>query len=211
MCRWIHAFRRQENAKGKPDGKLDIQDCGIRDQIIELALKPSKRLPVTLPQLALGSASMGSGGALIITILAKVPLWTTLLAFAAYGCSVSALLWSRASPASRRQIVRRLKVGLIAGAFATAAYDGSRYLIVTAGSLNYWPFETFLLFGRSIAGAGLTRDEAYVVGTAYHCLNGLLFAVAYAFLLGRRHWLSGVAFAIVLEITVFSLYPVSAS
>jgi hypothetical protein len=163
-------------------------------------------LPTT-QQLLLTAAAMGSGGALIVTIITKVPLWETLLAFAVYGAFTAALLWARATAASRIQIARRLKAGLTAGALATVAYDASRYLLVTAASLKYWPFETFVIFGRSIAGEALTRGHAYAVGTLYHCVNGLFFAVAYAFLLGTRHWSWGVAFALVLEFTVFGLYP----
>ena len=153
---------------------------------------------ISLAQLVLGCAAMSSGGALVATILTRTPLWVTLLLFAIYGFLTGAFVWSRAATAERPNILRRLRIGCIAGVTATAAMDGWRLLLIVVIQFSvYSPFETFVLFGRSIAGPGLTHEAAFWVGAIYHCLNGTLFGVAYTFILGRRHWSFGIAFALV--------------
>lgn len=167
------------------------------------ALRPR----VTLAQLAIASAAMGSGGALVVTILTHAALWLTLTLFTLYAVTITAFFRALASAETRARILHRMRVGAVAGIFSTLAYDATRLVLVETMQWTYWPFETFVLFGRSIAGADLSRPEAYAVGTAYHCVNGILFAIAYACLFGGRHWAAGIAFALVLEATVYGLYP----
>ena len=73
--------------------------------------------------------------------------------------------------------------------------------------MKLWPFETFLIFGQLIIGVDASRTAAYVVGTSYHFLNGIMFAIAYCFILGGRGWQYGVIWALGLEAAMFTLYP----
>jgi hypothetical protein len=120
-----------------------------------------KVFPLAPSQLVLGGAAMGSGGALVVTIIAKTPRWATLLLFAIYGLSIAGFVWSRASTAGRLHIVRQAKFGCLAGVTATAAMDGWRVLLTVLIQFSaYAPFETFALFGQSIGGTGLTHESA---------------------------------------------------
>jgi hypothetical protein len=103
--------------------------------------------------------------------------------------------------------MRAVKAGAVASIAATIAYDLSRYILVTFGQMTYWPFKTFPIFGRLIAGEHLSLTEAYVVGTVYHCVNGLMFSIAYCLIFGYRHVGFAVAWALLLEATVLWLYP----
>ena len=152
--------------------------------------------------------AMGSGAALLMTILAGARLWSSLLIFGVYGVSVACYVWRGAPAPLRAKLLQRFKVGALAGALATAGYDLSRYALVSLGGLDYWPFESFVHFGRSIAGsAEISRAQAYLIGTIYHCWNGVFFAIAYATLFGGPPWLLGVIYSMVLEMVVFTLYP----
>lgn len=150
---------------------------------------------------------MFSGAALIFTILLTLPLWLTLLVTGAFAASAFATIWALSPPDRRELFAQRMRAGLIAGLVATALYDLSRWSLVEAGGLSYWPFKTFPIFGRLIAGAGLSLPQAYLVGTLYHVANGILFSIAYCLIFGRRHWGFAIAWAILLEATVLWLYP----
>jgi hypothetical protein len=92
--------------------------------------------------------------------------------------------WAVANSNARALIRKQLVIGALAGVVATAAYDLTRLSLTSPGPLNINPFETFGIFGRLIIGSGTSESLALAVGTAYHLLNGVAFAVAFCFLLG---------------------------
>jgi len=152
-------------------------------------------------------AAMASGIALVITILAKTSLALTLFCLGILAALTVALKWSSTPVQTRPFLKAQALTGIGAGFIATLAYDLSRLLIVTVGGLKFWPFETFVLFGRLIIGESASRTAAYIAGTAYHFLNGILFAVAYCFVFSNRNWKYGILWALGLEAGMFTLYP----
>lgn len=90
-----------------------------------------------------------------------------------------------------------MRVGVAAGLLGTLGYDLFRVpFVFGAGFRLLAPIESYgvLLLGAD-ASSGLT-DFA---GWTYHVSNGVLFGIAYAVLAFRRHWLWGLAWALVLE------------
>lgn len=150
---------------------------------------------------------MASGVALVIAVLAKTSLALMLLLLGGFAGFVFTLKWVRASSTERQLIRKKLVVGALAGLIATAAYDASRLLVVKLGGFHISPFKAFPLFGALILGEGAPASATYLIGTAYHLLNGMLFTVAYCFLFGNRNWKFGILWALGLEASMLMLYP----
>jgi hypothetical protein len=161
----------------------------------------------TLRTPATAAAALVSGAALVISILFRVPLGFALVVLGgAAGIAVACEL-SRINSHTRSWLRLRFTAGALAGVFSTAAYDGVRWLLVELGNLSYQPFEAFPFFGYAIVGRGAPASVALTVGTIYHYVNGILFAVFYCLLLGGRKWFFGVLWALALEALMFTLYP----
>jgi hypothetical protein len=158
-------------------------------------------------RVVLGLLFLASGVALVVYLVARVSLVLALALTVGVAVGSGALVWRRLAWPGRREAKRRLGVGMVAGLAATLTYDLARWLAVELGGLEFWPFEVFPLFGRLLVGSGAPVLVAVVVGTCYHLLNGVSFAVAYALILGDRGWLAGVAWAVALEALMLTLYP----
>lgn len=76
-----------------------------------------------------------------------------------------------------------------------------------AGRLPITPYEVWAIFGELIVGDGAPAALRFTVGTTYHVLNGMAFAVAYCFLFGGRHWRWGVGWGLGLEAAMLAIYP----
>lgn len=155
----------------------------------------------------LASAMMASGIALVVSILTGMPLWLSLGLLGGMAVLLVSLRWSQSGEAARRRLQAQLSTGLAAGLAATAAYDVSRFLLVRLGRLPLSPFETFGIFGQLILGGGRPGWLTFAIGTAYHLLNGVAFAIGYCFLLGGRSWKWGIAWGLALEAGMLALYP----
>lgn len=158
-------------------------------------------------QALLAAAMMASGIALIGSVLTGLPLWLTLGLLGMMAVLLVFLRWSQSNEVDRGALRAQLLTGVVAGLAATAAYDASRLLLVHFGSLPLSPFETFGIFGQLIVGNEGPTWLVYGVGTAYHVLNGICFAIGYCFLLGGRDWKWGVAWGMGLEAAMLALYP----
>jgi len=90
---------------------------------------------------------------------------------------------------------------------ATAAYDLTRLALVAVLGMDLRPFEAVPLFGQLLTGAPAHSPVAVAVGVAYHLSNGVGFGVAFAMVAGRRGIGAGVAWALVLEAIMLTLYP----
>jgi hypothetical protein len=155
----------------------------------------------------LGVAALSSGAALVTHILTAVSL-TTAVAFAgALMVATVAFHWRRAGPYARRWLRRRLAVGVLAGAVATAAYDGAKFILSRLDPSPYNPFEVVRVFGALLAGPAAPKVLAFAVGFAFHAYNGISFAVAYCLLFGRRGVWSGIMWGLFLESFQLVLYP----
>lgn len=159
------------------------------------------------PQILLAALSMTSGIALVIAVIFNTSLGLLLCLLGSFAGFTFALKWSRTSPQKKPFIKQRFLVGILSGAIATLGYDISRLLVVKFGRMPISPFETFNIFGQLIVGEHFPRFVTLSVGTAYHLFNGVMFGVAYCFILGKRGWQYGVIWALFLEVAMFSLYP----
>lgn len=166
----------------------------------------SRRRP-TRRWLGLALLPLGSGAALMVHILVPVSLGLALVVTGVIISIAGVLAWKRLPLAMRPEVLRRVRAGLLAGLLATLAYDLSRWVIVTVFHTTFWPFDIFPLFGRAIAGNGVSPDVATAIGVLYHYTNGLFFAVAYAILLAPRGWWTGLFWALGLETIMLALYP----
>ena len=150
---------------------------------------------------------LATGAALVVHILANVSLGLSLIGAAVIVVPLAALSWRRLTPEGRSALLQRTVIGLLTGLLATLCYDGSRWFVVTVFHDTFWPFDVFPVFGYAIAGSDISRNTAAIIGTVYHYGNGVLFAVAYAILLGPRGWWAGILWALGLETLMLSLYP----
>lgn len=155
----------------------------------------------------LGMASLFSGAALVFAVWFQLPLSLTLVCMGAFAALAVATRYSALDADARSATLRRLRCGLVAGLIATAGYDLWRLLLVKVAGFPIHPFETFRLFGVSIVGAGASLEAAYTVGTLYHLLNGVTFAVGYLLLFPQPRLLTAVIWALGLELAMFTVYP----
>ena len=125
-----------------------------------------------------------------------VPSILLLLVMAAYARWINAPVFLTA-----------LAVGLAGGFVGTLAYDGVRLLFRTLHLFNYDGFVAIYIFGGWITGRETTTVEAAIAGWTYHFWNGLSFGVFYVLTFGRRHWLYGAAYGVVMELCMLGLFP----
>jgi len=100
-----------------------------------------------------------------------------------------------------------LWVGLVAGLIGTLAYDGARWILTASNVFDYNGFKAILIFGSWITGQETHEVGAIWAGWIYHFWNGLSFGVFYTLMLGRRHWLFGVGYGLVMEVCMLGLFP----
>jgi hypothetical protein len=158
-------------------------------------------------QLLLTAAALTSGAALVVAIKVRINLGLTLVCLGAMAGTTFRLRWLKSDSERRRDIKARTRTGLVAGALATLGYDLSRLLIVTAAQMTFWPFHAFPQFGLLIIGQAASLWAAWTVGTIYHYVNGIAFAIGYCYLFGGRNWKWGIAWGLGLEAAMFTIYP----
>jgi hypothetical protein len=125
-----------------------------------------------------------------------IPSWLVLLALAAWGKKID-----------DRKFTSRLWVGLWVGLVATIAYDGVRFLVERGHLFGYNGFVPILMFGSWITGRPTSSLAAKLAGWSYHYWNGITFAIIYTLGLGKRHWLYGIGYAMLLECCMLGLFP----
>jgi hypothetical protein len=150
---------------------------------------------------------MSGGAGLVTHIIAGVslPLAAGVLLVAGVGAWAATLLWAPAS--TRRVFLSRVGAGLAGGLIATAAYDFVRYGTVAIFSLSFRPFHVWSVFGRLFIGPEPSDSAAFLVGGIYHVANGVAFSIAFALLVRRPNWRSGVLWGVGLELAMALLYP----
>jgi hypothetical protein len=153
------------------------------------------------------SLFMSTGAALLIYIVSGVSLLAAATLALVGAAMLGAAVWHRSTAHGRADLQRSLRVGMVAGLFATAAYDLTRYSLVKATDFTFWPFDIFTIFGQALVGVRYEGPLVTVAGIAYHLANGVGFAVAYTVLLGRRGVWAGVLWAMMLETIMVSVYP----
>ena len=150
---------------------------------------------------------LATGAGLLGFLIARASLWVGFAVVAMLGSGVVAVVWRGANEAQRALLLRRVRAGAIAGVCATAAYDASRYVLVTLFESPVWPFEAFPAFGGLLLGASAPYEPRLIAGAVYHVINGVGFAIAYALFSKRPRVLTGLIWALVLELFMVTLYP----
>lgn len=158
-------------------------------------------------RLVLGVAAMGSGAALLVAIFFGVSLAFTLLLFALFASFVFYLKYSNGRSADRLDLTARVDTGLLAGILATLVYDLFRVVLVKSLGLSFPPLGALPHFGHLLMGNGASMRAAWIAGSIYHYLNGITFSIAYCFAFGGLNWKWGIAWAMGLEIAMFTVYP----
>ena len=153
------------------------------------------------------ACALFSGASLVVAALLHWSLGTTLAAAGVFSFAVVAITMTAVTPRSRREFARRAVAGALGGIAGVAAYDVVRYLIVAGLHLQVRPFEALPLFGALIAGVTPQTTASWIIGTAYHYVNGIMFGVSYGVALGRTAWYLGIAWALGLEMLMLMLYP----
>lgn len=150
---------------------------------------------------------LSTGVALVVYVLSGVSLPAALGGVLLGASVVGAVIWRRRSQADRVELRRSLRAGVIAGLAATGAYDLVRYLLVKVARFEFWPFDVFAIFGQALVGPRLEGWFLTAIGGLYHLANGIGFALGYAIWAGRRGVWAGIAWALVLETFMVTLYP----
>lgn len=154
-----------------------------------------------------GAAALFSGAALVAHILSGVSLRLSLL-FTTLLLVGAVVMTLRRAPAEHRGRARRIAAaGVLAGVVATAAYDGTKYVLSIGVTTAFNPFEAIRAFGHLLAGPAASPALVIAAGAAFHLLNGISFGVAYAFLFRRRGLWSGIAWGLFLELFQLTLFP----
>lgn len=150
---------------------------------------------------------LATGASLLIYVISGVSLLAAVALSGAAVAAVGTYRWRQLLPPERIALRRAVRAGVIAGALATAAYDGFRYVIIEVLQLSFWPFDIFTHFGRALVGAAAPAALVTASGIAFHIANGLCFATFYAVAFGRTGVKGGVAWALCLEVMMVSVYP----
>jgi hypothetical protein len=153
------------------------------------------------------TCALFSGASLIVAVLAHWSLGVALAAAAVFAAAVAAFTVASVPVAARQEFARRALAGVLGGLAGVAAYDLVRFGLVAGLHLQVRPFEALPLFGALIAGYAPGSSASWIIGTAYHYLNGVLFGMSYGIALGRKAWTWGIVWALGLELLMLSLYP----
>jgi hypothetical protein len=148
-----------------------------------------------------------SGGALAIHIMGRVSLLGALAILLLGGGVLASVVLRSLPPYARTLLRQRAFAGLKAGLVAIVAYDITRYGIVAVLDLSFRPFHVFEIFGQLLLGENAPAAMALAAGTAYHFINGIGFGVAYLVFVRRPRVWNGIAWAMVLEVSMILLYP----
>jgi hypothetical protein len=153
-----------------------------------------------------GAAFMATGAALVVHILADVPLWLSAAMTVSVGGCVM-FLAVRRHPEGVAAGRRVIGAGAVAAFAALLAYDGIRMLVVTAFDYGIGPFDAFEHFGAGLIGASASEESRTVAGALFHVVNAISFGIAYTIWVGRRGVLVGVLFGLGLEAAMIAFYP----
>lgn len=154
---------------------------------------------------AAGAAS--SGGALVAAIVLDRPLWLASVFVFVPGFIAFVAVTVLQRREQQSLFLVRMRSGAVAGVCGLAAYDLSRWLIETSNLTSTNSFVAIRAFGIGLTDRPYDDPIAIVAGWCFHVVNGIGFALAYAFLAAGKPWQWAVAYALVLETCMIALYP----
>lgn len=156
----------------------------------------------------LGVLGAGSGiAALLLDVYGVIGMPFTLSFFALPATVAVVAMGAWAKRVNRRDVVRRMWVGFVAGAAGTAVYDLSRLIVAWATPSSFDPFRAHPNFGALMLSTTPDQTAAMVAGWGYHFWNGLSFGVMFTLIAGgaRARW--AVVWALVLESATIIVTP----
>jgi hypothetical protein len=162
--------------------------------------------PRALRAAAFICASM-SLAALVAQVFLKMPMAFFLTFFGFPSIFLLFVIAAQMKRIDAAVIVNGLIVGVVAGFLATLVYDGVRQLVEAVHFRGYDGFVPIRMFGSWITGLPTTSPIARATGWTYHYWNGMSFGVMYVMIFGRRSWLWGVGYGIVMEIMMLGMFP----
>lgn len=151
--------------------------------------------------------ALTSLGALITQIFGLLPMVYFLTFFGVPSIVLILALAALARRIDATVFMTSLVVGVVGGFVATLAYDGFRLLLRTTQLFNYDGFKSIYIFGSWITGRPAASDAAAAAGWFYHFWNGISFGLFYTLTFGRRNWLYGVGYGLVMEAMMLGLFP----
>jgi hypothetical protein len=150
---------------------------------------------------------VATGAGLFVHIISGVSLVLAALAIGLTGLAGALVFLMRVKRSVRRNIRKRVLFGILAGIIATSCYDLFRYLLVTYLDFSFWPFDIFTIFGQLLLGQDSSPLLITVAGILYHLANGIGFSIAFFLLFRRPNIFYGLAWALMLESIMVSIYP----
>lgn len=169
--------------------------------------EPAAERRVSAATYLLGTAALASGAALLVFFLTRVSLRLAFAATVTLAVVAVTVAVRLIPPDARARLKRLALVGLGAGVAATVVYDASRWALVWIFELSANPWEALPEFGRLFLGTATSDPAVWAAGAAYHVANGLGFAVAYAVIVRKPGWVTGVLWALALESLMLAFYP----
>lgn len=148
-----------------------------------------------------------TGLSLLLHILFQVSLQVGV--FVAFSTILFSMcfMYYRQRDSEKSNMKRKLKTGLIAGFCSLVVYDFSKWLLSLLDPSPFNPFEAFKHFGVLLTNSNESTFATLMVGTAFHILNGMCFAMAYVFLFPKSRVWKGVLWGCFLETFQLVLYP----
>jgi hypothetical protein len=154
-----------------------------------------------------GIGLLGTGVALVVHITSGLSLRIALALTTTICGGALWAMWARAPVQDRRRLTARLRIGFVAAAAATVAYDAAKFGLSQLDSSPYNPFEAIRVFGTLLVGSSASAPAAYAAGTAFHAINGLCFGAAFCMLVRHPGPWSGLLWGLFLEAFQLALYP----
>lgn len=164
-------------------------------------------MPSVWRRMLLVGPTLVTGVALLVYFTAGVSLLLALGVTIGIVGTAGYMSWRQLPANYKPAFLKRVKVGLLAGALATAAYDLFRFEALPLFTGRDWPYHVFARFGELLVGTQVSAPVMTAVGFGFHLVNGVSFAVAYSILFGRTGWWGGVAWALLLETLMVTFYP----
>lgn len=150
---------------------------------------------------------LSTGVALLIYLISGLSLIAAVTLVVAGAMMVGVRIWRRSASHDRAALRQTMWAGVLAGALATAAYDLSRLVLIELTGIQFWPFDIFTIFGQALIGVGHLGSLVAAVGIVYHLANGIGFGIAYTITFGRHGVLTGIVWALLLEVLMVTFYP----
>lgn len=158
-------------------------------------------------RISLIACALVSLAALVAHVLHLLPMPFFLEVFGVPSLLVLYGLAAYARKIDAHILTEGLRVGLLAGLAATVVYDGVRFLVERGHLFGYSGFVPILMFGSWITGAPIGSLGSKIAGWSYHYWNGATFGVIYTLAIGRKNWLWGVGYGVLMECCMLGLFP----